>query len=89
MNFEWCPCPSDLMLRREVLMRLGGFEESFSRMYGGMYEDQALMTKLTLKCRYSSPGDAGQNIGYTMIPCGPFIKNRDTIRLFANSIWNG
>ena len=29
MNFEWCPCPSDLMLNREALMRLGGFEENF------------------------------------------------------------
>ena len=48
MNFEWCPCPSDLMLRREVLMRLGGFEQSFAGIYG-MYEDQALVTKLTLK----------------------------------------
>ena len=48
MNFEWCPCPSDLMLNREALIRLGGFEEKFNGMYG-MYEDQALMTKLTLK----------------------------------------
>jgi len=48
MNFEWCPCPSDLMLRREALMCLGGFEESFDGMYG-MFEDQALMTKLALK----------------------------------------
>ena len=45
MNFEWCPCPSDLMLNRETLMRLGGFEESFVN----GYEDQALVTKLALK----------------------------------------
>jgi glycosyltransferase involved in cell wall biosynthesis len=48
INFEWCPCPSDMMLNREALMRLGGFEESFAGMYG-MYEDQALVTKFALK----------------------------------------
>ena len=48
MNFKWCPCPSDLMVSREALLRVGGFEESFTGMYGA-YEDQALLTKLTLK----------------------------------------
>ena len=88
MNFEWCPCPSDLMLNREALIRLGGFEEKFNGMYG-MYEDQALMTKLPLKRRYSSPGGAGRNIGYTMIPCVPCKAKRETLWLFASSIWNG
>jgi len=48
MNFEWCPCPSDLMMSREALLLLGGFEESFVGIYGP-YEDQALLTKLALK----------------------------------------
>lgn len=38
------PCPSDLMLRRDLLLRLQGFEEQFV----GMYEDQALLAKVYL-----------------------------------------
>jgi glycosyltransferase involved in cell wall biosynthesis len=38
------PCMS-LMVRREVLERVGGFEESFP----GMYEDQAFLAKVYLK----------------------------------------
>ena len=41
------PCPSDLMLRREIVLRLGGFEEHFTGIYG-MYEDQAFLAKLYL-----------------------------------------
>ncbi len=39
------PCPSDLLLRREMVERVGGFEESFK----GMFEDQAFLTKVYLK----------------------------------------
>ncbi|PIG94116.1 glycosyltransferase [Gloeocapsopsis sp. IPPAS B-1203] len=42
------PCPSDLLLRREVVERIGGFEEDFRGMYQ-MYEDQAFLTKVYLK----------------------------------------
>jgi glycosyltransferase involved in cell wall biosynthesis len=38
------PCPSDLLLRREVVAALGGFEEHFT----GMYEDQGFLAKLYL-----------------------------------------
>ena len=41
------PCPSDLMLRRNVLEDVGGFEDSFR----GFYEDQAFLVKVYLKAR--------------------------------------
>lgn len=39
------PCPSDLLLRRSVVERIGGFEESFTGPLQ-MYEDQAFLAKL-------------------------------------------
>ena len=39
------PCPSDLLLRREVIEHIGGFEEEFR----GMYEDQVFLVKAYLK----------------------------------------
>lgn len=41
------PCPSDLMLRRDAVARVGGFEESFTGNYQ-MYEDQAFLAKVYL-----------------------------------------
>ncbi|NND91355.1 MAG: glycosyltransferase family 2 protein [Granulosicoccus sp.] len=41
------PCPSDIMLRREVVDQVGGFEEAFTGNYQ-MYEDQAFLSKLYL-----------------------------------------
>lgn len=38
------PCPSDIMLRADLVASLGGFEEQFR----GMYEDQAFLAKLYL-----------------------------------------
>ena len=38
------PCPSDLLLRRNVVASLGGFEEHFT----GPYEDQGFLAKLYL-----------------------------------------
>ncbi len=42
------PCPSDLMFRREVAERVGGFEESFAGVLS-LYEDQAFLAKVYLK----------------------------------------
>jgi glycosyltransferase involved in cell wall biosynthesis len=39
------PCPSDLLMRRELLTAVGGFEESFS----GMFEDQVFLSKVFLE----------------------------------------
>ncbi len=39
------PCPSDLLIRREVLDELGGFEEEFRASYQ-LYEDQAFLAKM-------------------------------------------
>lgn len=41
------PCPSDLLLRREVVTAVGGFEELFTGPRQ-MYEDQAFLAKLYL-----------------------------------------
>lgn len=41
------PCPSDLLLRRELVEEIGGFEETFPRLYQ-LYEDQAFLTKVYL-----------------------------------------
>jgi glycosyltransferase involved in cell wall biosynthesis len=39
------PCPSDFLMRREMLERVGGFEECFTV----MYEDQAFLAKVFLQ----------------------------------------
>ena len=41
------PCPSDLMLRREILAQVQGFEEQFIGSYQ-LYEDQAFLVKVYL-----------------------------------------
>ena len=42
------PAPSDLMVRRDVAWRIGGFEEGFVAPYH-LYEDQAFLAKLYLQ----------------------------------------
>lgn len=39
------PCPSGIIIKREVINRCGGFEESFSGLYQ-LYEDQAFLFKI-------------------------------------------
>lgn len=41
------PCPSDLLIERELFVSLGGFEESFDR-FQSQYEDIAFLAKLYL-----------------------------------------
>lgn len=41
------PCPSDLLVRRESVERVGGFEESFTGKYQ-LFEDQAFLAKIYL-----------------------------------------
>ena len=41
------PCPSDLLLRREVVNAVNGFEEQFNGIYQ-LYEDQAFLAKIYL-----------------------------------------
>jgi glycosyltransferase involved in cell wall biosynthesis/SAM-dependent methyltransferase len=44
---EHAPCPSDLLLRKEAIESVGGFEERFDGPYQ-LYEDQAFLTKIYL-----------------------------------------
>ena len=41
------PCPSDLLFRRDMAMRIDGFEEAFRGVYA-MYEDKAFLVKVGL-----------------------------------------
>jgi glycosyltransferase involved in cell wall biosynthesis len=41
------PCPSDLLLRRAAVERIGGFEEAFRGMYQ-LYDDQTFLAKMYL-----------------------------------------
>lgn len=41
------PCPSDLLMRRKMIERTGGFEEDFHGIYQ-LYEDQAFLAKVYL-----------------------------------------
>ena len=42
------PCPSGLLLTKEAIERVGGFEESFTKEYQ-LYEDQAFLNKIYLQ----------------------------------------
>lgn len=42
------PCPSDLLCRRGMIERVGGFEESFRGVYQ-LYEDRAFLAKVYLR----------------------------------------
>ena len=42
------PCPSDLLMRRDLVEDVGGFEERFGGIYQ-LYEDQAFLAKVYLK----------------------------------------
>ena len=39
------PCPSSILVRREVIERVGGFEDAFR----GLYEDQVFLSKICLE----------------------------------------
>jgi glycosyltransferase involved in cell wall biosynthesis len=47
------PCTCSILVRREVMQTIGGFEESFR----GMYEDQALYAKVCLSTQVLATGD--------------------------------
>jgi len=42
------PCPSDILVSREILIEVGGFEEEFSGIYQ-LYEDQAFLSKIYIR----------------------------------------
>jgi glycosyltransferase involved in cell wall biosynthesis len=47
------PCTCSILVRREVVQKIGGFEESFK----GMYEDQAFYAKICLATPVLATGD--------------------------------
>ena len=50
------PCPSDLLFRRSLVDRVGGFEEAFHGIYA-LYEDQAFLAKVYLNARVLVSGE--------------------------------
>jgi SAM-dependent methyltransferase len=50
------PCPSDLLFRRSLVDRVGGFEETFHGIYA-LYEDQAFLAKVYLNARVLVSGE--------------------------------
>ena len=48
-NVAFIPCPCSIMVRSDVLSKVGGFEDEFCRVTRGMYEDQAFYAKVTLE----------------------------------------
>jgi glycosyltransferase involved in cell wall biosynthesis len=50
------PCPSDLLFRRDPILRLDGFEESFAPPFT-MHEDQAFLAKVLLHCKVFVAGN--------------------------------
>ncbi len=51
------PCPSGLIIRADALREIGGFENSFSGIYG-LYEDQAFLAKVYLNRKVYVSGKA-------------------------------
>jgi glycosyltransferase involved in cell wall biosynthesis len=47
------PCTCSILVRRDVIQKIGGFEESFR----GMYEDQAFYTKVGLSAKVLATND--------------------------------
>ena len=66
------PCPSDLLLARELVERIGGFEEQFDaqRPYQ-LYEDQAFLVKVYSLHRSFRRGSVGRDIGCILIRVCP------------------
>jgi glycosyltransferase involved in cell wall biosynthesis len=76
------PCPSDLLLRRDIVENIGGFEESFHGMYQ-LYEDQAFLVKIYLKAPVFVAGEYWDN--YRLHPDSCVMKTKgyhSVIRLF-------
>ena len=56
------PCPSDILLRRETVQNVGGFEESFLGPYQ-LFEDQAFLSKVYLQTPVFVSASVGIAIG--------------------------
>jgi hypothetical protein len=58
------PCPSDVLLKREIVEATGGFEGAIR----DPYDDQAFYAKVCLKAPCLSLVAVGTSIGNTLIP---------------------
>lgn len=68
------PCPSDLIVRRVVADRVGGFEESFSGIYQ-MYEDQAFLAKIYLTTPVFVSGRCWTRYRQSLSACTPATRD--------------
>lgn len=75
------PCPSDLLLRREIVERIGGFEEDFRGMYQ-LYEDQAFLVKVYLSAPVFVANACWERYRLHPDSCMGKVKQYQTIRLF-------
>jgi glycosyltransferase involved in cell wall biosynthesis len=76
------PCPSNILLRRETVENIGGFEEDFRGMYQ-LYEDQAFLIKVYLSAPVFAAGECWDR--YRIHPYSCMARTsqfHDEIRLF-------
>jgi glycosyltransferase involved in cell wall biosynthesis len=78
------PCPSDILIRRDALQRIGGFEQEFTGVYQ-LYEDQAFLAKLYLSAPVFISGECWTRYRLHQQSCCASVAQagqKDAARLF-------
>jgi glycosyltransferase involved in cell wall biosynthesis len=78
------PCPCDFLLRKEIVEKLGGFEEQFREIYQ-LYEDQGFLAKLYLHASVFVSSQCWDNYRLHPDSCSSRVskaKKQQGVRLF-------